>query len=415
MRESLWNITEVSSEIEKEVAEIIAQLRDIAESERDGALLKLRRRFESELAPEQTLVPPSRIREALDSTEAGLQESLRLAASNIRQVAEAELAGDVSRSLPEGQQITIRSLPVDAAGVYAPGGRAAYPSTVLMCCVPAKVAGVGRIVVTSPVDPKGQPHRSILAAAAIVGADEVHAMGGAHAVAALALGTSSIEAVDVIVGPGNQYVQEAKRQLFGLVGIDSIAGPSEVIVLAEATANVRNVALDLAAQAEHGPDSPVILVGTDSDTLTDIDSAYSEIISVVPGFAGDQLTIVDAVDLDSALAFVDEMAPEHLELHCPDSDRVAMRVGCAGAVFHGEGAGAVFGDYVAGSNHVLPTRRTARFAGPLSANTFRRRQALVSLTAEAAQALAPHAARIARAEGFPIHAESAEARAQEHS
>jgi histidinol dehydrogenase len=391
----------------------VAQTIEAVRGGGDAALRELRRRFEGESAPESTRVEPDRIAAALAELDPDLRAGLELAAANIRQVAQAELATDLSVDLPQGQRVQLRSLPVGSAGVYAPGGRAAYPSTVLMCCLPAKVAGVGRVVVASPPGPSGEPHPAMLAAAALAEADELHAMGGAQAIAALALGTETIDPVDVIAGPGNAYVQEAKRQLVGTVGIDGIAGPSEVVLIADDTADVRLAALDLAAQAEHGRDSPAILICTDRPTLDAIVAAYDRLASETPVLSEGQFIVVEAGGLEDALRLADAIAPEHLELSCADSEQVAQRAGAAGAIFHGPGGSAVFGDYVAGSNHVLPTGGAARFSGPLGVATFRRRQALVSLPDKAARALAPHVSRIAHAEGFPIHAQSAQARSEE--
>ena len=234
-------------------------------------------------------------------------------------------------------------------------------------------------------------------------------MGGAQAIAALAYGTASVARVDVIVGPGNAYVQEAKRQLVGLVGIDSIAGPTELLVVADAQADPELVALDLAAQAEHGPDSVVAVASPDAALLEGVAAAATRLAAERPTVQDAPLALVLTPSIDAAVEFANTFAPEHLELACEDALRLAGFVRAAGCVFIG--GGAAFGDYAAGSNHVLPTGGAARFSGPLGACTFRRRQALVSLPESAARALAPHVSSVARAEGFPVHAESAEARA----
>jgi histidinol dehydrogenase len=293
--------------------------------------------------------------------------------------------------------------------VYVPGGRAAYPSSVVMCCEPARVAGVGQIAVATPPGSDGQPSGAVLAACRLCGVDEVHLMGGAQAVAALAYGTDSVAPVDVIVGPGNSYVQEAKRQVVGMVGIDSIAGPTELLVVADATADPELVALDLAAQAEHGPDSIVAVASPDDALLAAVAAAATRLAAERPTVQDAPLALIRTPSIEAAIDFANAFAPEHLELAVEDAARLAESVLASGCIFIG--GGAAFGDYAAGSNHVLPTGGAARFSGPLGASTFRRRQALVSLPESAARALAPHVSSVARAEGFPVHAESAEARA----
>jgi histidinol dehydrogenase len=240
---------------------------------------------------------------------------------------------------------------------------------------------------------------------------EVYLMGGAQAVAALAYGTETVAAVDVVVGPGSPFVQEAKRQLVGVVGIDGIEGPSELVVVADGGADPEVVTLDLAAQAEHGDDSLVALVSTSSELLDDVTRRAPEISAARPTVCDAPLAVVHVPDLDAAVALANAIAPEHLELACEQPERLAASVRTSGCVFLGYAGGAAFGDYAAGSNHVLPTGGAARFAGPLGATRFRRRQALVSLPPAAARNLAPFVGSVARAEGYVVHAESAEARA----
>jgi histidinol dehydrogenase len=277
-----------------------------------------------------------------------------------------------------------------------------------MGAVTARVAGVQEIVVCAPPGPGGRAHPVILAACVLCGVTEVYRMGGAQAIAALAYGTESVRAVDVIVGPGNQYVQEAKRQVaFTKVGIDGVAGPSELVVIAGAGADPELIALDLMAQAEHGADSPVWCFSPD-DSLLDRVAAAIEARSDVPDA---EAQLVETDDLAGALLFAEQVAPEHLELVGEDAEALADRVRSAGCLFVGAGAATAFGDYVAGSNHVLPTGGAARFQSALSPATFRRRMARVSLPGEAPARLAPAGAALARAEGFPVHAESMERRA----
>src|SRR5829696_5873640 len=331
-------------------------------------------------------VPQERLDAALDALDLEVRQALKLAAANIAAVASAGLDPEAEVALDQGQSVRLRDIPVRRAAVYAPGGRAPYPSSVLMGAVTARAAGVDQVVVAAP------SHPVILAAAALCRADEVYAMGGAQAIAALAHGTESIPRVDVLVGPGNLYVQEAKRQVSGLVGIDGFAGPSDLCVLLSAGADPAWAAADLAAQAEHGPDSLVVAVSDDPELLP------AEGITVL------------AEDLEAALTFAEALAPEHLQLMGEAAEELAPRVRRAGCLFVGSHSGTAFGDYVAGSNHTLPTEGAARFASGLNTRHFRRRMAEVRIPAAAAAALAPAGAAIARAEGFEAHATSMEAR-----
>jgi histidinol dehydrogenase len=285
---------------------------------------------------------------------------------------------------------------------------------VLMGCIPAKVAGVERVVLASPPGSGGQPPSDVvLAAASIAEVDEVYAMGGAQAIAALGIGTESVAPVDVIAGPGNRYVQEAKRQLAGEVGIDGIAGPSELMVIAGDTANAEWIAFDLCAQAEHGPDGLLVAAAVETVILDAIEQEVARIAGerAIPGDAA--LALVAVPDTATAIDMSNAVAPEHLEILTEDAELLARNVTTAGCVFIGEGGATAFGDYAAGSNHVLPTGGAGRFQGPLGPGVFRRRISTVALTQAAARELAPTVATLARAEGFPLHADSAEARAKE--
>jgi histidinol dehydrogenase len=328
-------------------------------------------------------------------------------------VARAELevwARPATAELPEGQRVEVREEPVGRAGVYAPGGRAAYPSSVLMCCVPARVAGVARLCVATPPGAAGRPGAAVLAACALAGVDEVYAVGGAQAIAALAFGTETIERVDLIAGPGNRYVTEAKRAVWGQVGIDGFAGPTELMVVADGSANAKWISLDLCAQGEHGDDSHLIVASADLALLDRIAELVSELTPERPSVAQATLVLVATRGLEAALTLADAVAPEHLELVFEGADEIAARARIAGCVFVGAGGAAAFGDYAAGSNHVLPTGGAARFGGPLGPGTFRRRTSVVTLPGDSASALAAHVGVLARAEGFPVHGESAEAR-----
>jgi histidinol dehydrogenase len=374
---------------------VAGDVREIVEDVREHGDVALRRyvarfdRVEGDLR-----VPADALAAALDALDPAVRAGLEMAVANVRAVAEADLGADVEVPLPQGQTVTLRDVPVGRAAIYVPGGRAPYPSTVVMGVVTARAAGVGEVVVCAP-----GAHPVILAACALCGADAVFSMGGAHAVAALAFGTESVPRADVIAGPGNLYVQEAKRLVSSHVGIDGFAGPSDVVVLASAGADPALVGLDLAAQAEHGTGTVVCAVSPDADLLDAID--------LDPGDAA--AALVDAPDLETAFAFAEAFAPEHLELVGPDAEALAPRVRNAGALFVGGESGTAFGDYVAGSNHTLPTGGAARFASQLGPRHFRRRMSEVRIGPAAAE-LARAAAPLARAEGFSVHAASMEVR-----
>jgi histidinol dehydrogenase len=361
----------------------------------DEGLLEVERRFGGGDLPVR--VSEQELRAALDGLDHAVREGLETAVANVRRVAEAGLADDTAVVFSEGHSVTLREVPVGRAAVYAPGGRAPYPSSVVMGAVTARAAGVPELVVAAA------QHPVILGAAALCGADEVYRMSGAQAIAALAYGTQSVRPVDVIVGPGNLYVQEAKRQVSDRVGIDGFAGPSDLVVVASDDAEVELVALDLRAQAEHGEGTLVVAIHTDEAWL---EALEAELGDVAPAVAG----AVEVEDLEAALALAEALAPEHLQLVGATAEALAPRVTRAGCLFVGAESGTAFGDYVAGSKHVLPTGGAARFASALSVRHFRRRMSEVRIGAAAAE-LARAAAPVARAEGFEVHARSMEARA----
>jgi histidinol dehydrogenase len=324
-----------------------------------------------------------------DPPQGDLRAGLEVAIANVRAVAEAGVGSDELVELPQGHTVLLRELPVRRAAIYVPGGRAPYPSTVVMGVVTAQAAGVEEVVVCAP-----GAHPVILAACALCGVEEIYAMGGAHAVAALAYGTESIARVDVIAGPGNLYVQEAKRQCSGDVGIDGFAGPSDVLVVTSGS-DPDVISLDLAAQAEHGPGTIVVAASDDPGLLDAIEFDPGEAVGV----------LVDVPDMEAGLQLANEFAPEHLELVGAAAEALAPRVRNAGCVFVGASGATAFGDYVAGSNHCLPTGGAARFASGLGARHFRRRMSEVRIGA-AADALAKAGVPIAEAEGFVVHARS---------
>ncbi|HVY96311.1 MAG TPA: histidinol dehydrogenase [Solirubrobacterales bacterium] len=373
----------------------------------EAAVLELTNRFDATARARAALaVEPAEAAAALAALDPALREALELAAANIRTVAEAQLGEPRAVELPQGQTVGLREVPVGAAGIYAPGGRAAYPSSVLMCAIPAQVAGVERIALASPPGPDGSLHPLVLAAAAFCGVEEIYAMGGAQAIFALAYGTESIEPVDVVAGPGNAWVREAKRAVYGRVGIDSLAGPSELMLVAGHDVDPQWAALDLCAQAEHGAESPVVAVAVEEHVLEAIEEATQAAAAARESVADAPLALVQVPDLSDAIDLANAYAPEHLELLEEDAALLADRVRTAGCVFAGRYGATAFGDYVAGSNHVLPTGGAGRFTGPLGPGAFRRRVSTVQLTAASAAALAPQLDALARAEGLPVHGES---------
>jgi histidinol dehydrogenase len=380
--------------------------------EGDAAVRRFTAEFDhAELAPDDLRVPMADIDEAVALLEPEVLAGLRKAITNVRTVAEAQLREPVSVSLDAGHDVEVVETPVRRAAAYVPAGRAPYPSTVVMCAVTAQAAGVDDFAVCAPPGPGGSAHPIILAACALCGVNEVYRMGGAQAIAALAYGTDSVQRVDVIVGPGNAYVTEAKRQVAGVVGIDGLAGPSELVVVATGDVEAELIALDLLAQAEHGEDSPLALISPDAAILDRVEEAIAQLAPGLSSVTSAPLALVQVEDVGAAVRLADEIAPEHLELIGDDAELLKDKVRAAGCVFVGAASATAFGDYVAGSNHVLPTGGAARFASGLSVATFRRRMARVSFSDEAARALAPYGAALARAEGFPVHGESMERRA----
>ncbi len=399
-------------ELESAVAEIVAEVRRAG----DEALMAYTRRFDTAGADP----PPLRVSEreldaALEHLPLDVVAGLQVAIANVAQVSDAAIGAErIEVDLPQGHRVTLRELPVSAAAVYAPGGRAAYPSTVVMGVVAARAAGVTEVAVCTPPGPRGDAHPAILAACRLCGVQTVYRMGGAQAIAALAYGTETVTRVDTIVGPGNLYVQEAKRALSHVVGIDGFAGPSDLMVVFGEDADPRLVALDLLAQAEHGAGSLVVAVSASAPALEAVQRAIEQEAADYPDLEPDACALVQTSDAAAAIAFANAFAPEHLELIGAAEEALQARVRTAGALFVGADSATAFGDYVAGSNHVLPTGGAARFASVLSPRHFRRRMPVVRIGAAAVDKLARAAGPVARAEGFPLHAISMEARMQEN-
>ncbi len=377
----------------------------------DEAILELGERFDG-ARPGSLVVDADEMQAALSEIDVPLRTALEVAAESIRLHHEAQVRPGHGW---ERDGLSVRSMPVpvDRAGCYAPGGRASYPSTVLMTAIPARVAGVGEVVVCVPPGPDGRIATVTLAAAAVAGVDAVHPVGGAQAIAALAFGTESIRPVDVVVGPGNVYVALAKREVAGRVGVPSaFAGPSEVVVVADATAPVGFAAIDVVVQAEHGPDGLAWLVTFDESVADSVEAEIAAITEASRRRSEIESTlavsghVVLVEGMEQAAAVVNHIAPEHLQLMVEDPQDMAARVRHAGAVFCGPWSPASLGDYVAGPSHVLPTAGTARFAGALSLADFTKDVHMVTADRSAVAALGSHVVVLAEAEGLDAHAES---------
>ncbi len=404
----LGQARETTENVGAVVAAIIADVR----ARGDAALCEYTARFDRmQVTPAGLRVGVDEVDAAIGSVPQGLLEALEVAATRIERFHRAQLPADLTLDEPDGIRLGMRWTALDAVGIYVPGGKAAYPSSVLMNAIPARAAGVGRIAMCVPT-PGGVLNPLVLAAARRAGVSEIWRVGGAQAVAALAWGTASIAPVDRIVGPGNAYVAEAKRQVFGRVGIDSIAGPSEVVVLADAAQNPRHVAIDLLAQAEHGEDSQSILITTDAAFADAVAAAVDAEIPTLPraAIAGaswrDYGAIVVARDWAEAAALVDRLAPEHLQIMTAEPEALFARIRHAGAAFLGPHTPEALGDYVAGPNHVLPTGRTARFASGLSVFDFLKRTTWIAASEQGLARTGPAAVALAEAEGLQAHGRS---------
>jgi histidinol dehydrogenase len=397
--------------VEPAVKEIVGRVR----AEGDEAVRELTRRFDTAgNEPKPLVVEPEELDAAIKEMPLELVAGLQVAIANVAAVAQAGVDESKSVKLPQGQSVTLREVPVEAAAVYVPGGRAPYPSTVVMGVVTARAAGVLDVVVCSPPAADGEIDRTILGTCRLCGVERVYRIGGAQAIAALAYGTETVGRVDVIVGPGNLYVQEAKRKLAATVGIDGFAGPSDLVTVIGAQAGARGVelaALDLLAQAEHGAGSLVVAIAPSAAILDSLAQTLERLVVSRPTVGEAACALLEVQDARAAVLLANELAPEHLELIGADVEALAPIVRSAGALFLGAGSATAFGDYVAGSNHVLPTGGAARFASGLSARHFRRRMQEVRIGEDAVGRLAAAGAPVARAEGFEVHAESMEARA----
>jgi histidinol dehydrogenase len=366
-------------------------------------------------SPNDLEIPQSRLEQAAAAIPAAQRQALELAAGRIRAYAERQALQSWDYLEPDGTLLGQQVTPLDRVGLYVPGGKAAYPSSVLMNAIPAKVAGVGELIMVVPT-PGGEQNDLVLAAAHIAGVDRAFAVGGAQAVAALAYGTDTIPAVDKIVGPGNIYVATAKRAVFGQVGIDMVAGPSEILVLSDGGTDPDWIAMDLFSQAEHDEDAQSILVAWDAAFLDRVAQSIDRLLpamerrEIVATALRTRGALVLANNLDDAIRVANRVAPEHLELSVEDPQSIVPRIRHAGAIFMGRYTAEALGDYCAGPNHVLPTSRTARFSSPLGVYDFQKRSSLIMASPAGAAELARTASVLARGEGLTAHARSAEYR-----
>ena len=401
-------------EADADVSRAVVQTIHDVRAHGDATLAEMTQRFDGfDLHAAGWQIDAAQCKAAYDGLEPDLRDALTLAATRIQAYHKAQLPEDRDYRDSDNVRLGARWSAVDAAGVYVPGGRAAYPSSVLMNAIPAKVAGVERIVMVTPT-PGGETNQTVMAAAHLAGVDEIWRVGGAQAIAALAYGTERIMPVDVITGPGNAWVAEAKRQLYGVVGIDMVAGPSEIVVVADAQNDPEWIAADLLSQAEHDPTSQSILFTDDANFAEKVAAAVdAQIAALSTGAVARQSwddfgAIIVVEDLEKAMPLVNRLAAEHLELAVDDAraERLFDLVRHAGSVFLGRMTPEAIGDYVAGPNHVLPTGRRARFASGLSVLDFMKRTSFIALDRTAMQAIGPAAATLADAEGLPAHAAS---------
>ncbi len=403
---------QVEAEVEEVVATILADVRDNG----DQAVIDYTNRFDRfRLTPETMRIGPGEVAAARAACDTETLDALELAAGRITDFHRRQVPQDLDYVDAVGMRLGQRWRPVAAAGLYVPGGTAAYPSSVLMNALPAKVAGVERLVMTVPT-PDGELNPLVLAAAGVAGVDEIYRIGGAQAIAALAYGTRTMAPVDKIVGPGNAYVAAAKRQVFGIVGIDMIAGPSEILVVADNRNDPAWIAADLLSQAEHDTTAQAILITDDAGFADAVAEAVTTLLETLPRAAiaarswRDFGAVIVLDSLDEAPEIIDRIAPEHLELAVEDADALAERVRNAGAMFLGRYTPEALGDYVAGPNHVLPTQRSARFSSGLGVLDFVKRSSLIAAGPQALAAVGPAAVRLAEAEGLDAHALSVKLR-----
>ncbi len=394
-------------------AVVAAILADV-QARGDAAVLEYTARFDGVSAKSlgELEIPQAELQAALARIPAARRAALEAAAARVREYHEKQRAASWRYTDADGNELGQQITALDRAGLYVPGGKAAYPSSVIMNAVPAKVAGVGEVIMTVPT-PRGEKNDLVLAAAAICGVDRVFTIGGAQAVAALAYGTATIPQVDKITGPGNAYVAAAKRRVFGVVGIDMVAGPSEILVVCDGSTDPDWVAMDLFSQAEHDELAQSILLAPDAQYLDAVRASIAKLLPEMPRRAVIEASLngrgalILVRDLDEACALVNRIAPEHLELSVEDAQSLLPKIRHAGAIFLGRYTSEALGDYCAGPNHVLPTSRTARFSSPLGVYDFQKRSSVIRVSPEGAEKLGGIAVELATGEGLPAHARSA--------
>ncbi|WP_370260973.1 histidinol dehydrogenase [Limnobacter sp.] len=399
--------------VESAVADIIHAVR----TRGDEALLEFTEKFDRVNAASvaELEIPADELKHAFDTLDAAQRDALKVAAQRVRAFHERQVAESWEFTEADGTRLGQRVTPLDRAGLYVPGGKAAYPSSVLMNAVPAKVAGVQEVVMVVPT-PSGVKNQMVLAAAHLAGVDRVFTIGGAQAVAALAYGTQTVPRVDKIVGPGNAYVAEAKRRVFGAVGIDMIAGPSEILVICDGSTNADWIAMDLFSQAEHDEMAQSILLSPSKEFLDNVQASIKRLMDTMPRATviatslKNRGALIQVRDMDEACELSNQIAPEHLELSVQDPDAWVGKLRHAGAIFMGPYSSESLGDYCAGPNHVLPTAGTARFSSPLGVYDFQKRSSIIFASREGASTLGEVAAELAYGEGLPAHARSAEYR-----
>ncbi len=399
--------------IERAVAKILANVRKTG----DAAVLDCTRRFDQLDATSVAALelPKALLAAAFEGLPQIQKEALQTAAHRIRVYHERQKAESWEYSEADGTRLGQKVTPLDRVGLYVPGGKASYPSSVLMNAIPAKVAGVGELIMVVPT-PRGKKNALVLAAAHIAGVDRVFTIGGAQAVAALAYGTATIPQVDKIVGPGNAYVAAAKRRVFGTVGIDMVAGPSEVLIIADGTTDPDWVAMDLFAQAEHDEMAQSILLCPDAAYIERVAASIEKLLpqmsrkEVIAASLSGRGALIQVVDLEEACTVANRIAPEHLELSVRDARPLVEKIRHAGAIFIGPYSSEAVGDYCAGPDHVLPTSRSARFSSPLGVYDFQKRSSLIEVSAAGARTLGPVAFTLAHGEGLTAHARAAELR-----
>ncbi len=413
---SFQSLLSSSDEPDQLVVETVSQIIAAVRTRGDDALLEYTNRFDRRSIKTDALeITKQDLESALDRISGSLRSSLEHAAKRIREFHEKQKQSTWTYEDDEGNTLGQKITPLDRVGVYVPGGKAAYPSSVLMNVIPAHVAGVEEIIMVVPT-PDDNRNDLVLAAAAIAGVTRVFSIGGAQAVAALAYGTELVPKVDKIVGPGNIYVATAKRQVFGVVGIDMIAGPSEVVIISDSSANPDWVAIDMFAQAEHDEEASAILISADADFITQVENSIEKLLpemeraEIIKASLTNNGALIKVDDLKQAIDLVNIIAPEHLELAVSNPEALLDDISHAGAIFMGHYSAESLGDYCAGPNHVLPTARTARFSSPLGVYDFQKQSSLIKCTSDSVTDIAETASVLARGEGLTAHARSAEYR-----